>query len=253
MSLRLEKEGGLARLLIDRPEKRNAFNMAMWEALPPLLADAVSDPDIRVLELRSAKPGSAFCAGADIRELLANKDDARWRAANQRQINLVQHELARADIPTIAFIEGDCVGGGCGLAMACDLRVATEAARFGITPAKLGLVYPLHDVKLLVDLVGPGQAKRLLYTGALIDAEEARRIGLAEYLATDSAPVIEELLAASSYSARHVKRFVRRVLDGQAADDEATLDVFAEAFTMPDFAEGTAAFIAKRKPQFGKG
>jgi enoyl-CoA hydratase/carnithine racemase len=251
LTLRLEKSGPVARLLIDRTDKRNAFTMAMWETLPPLLAQAVADPAIRVLELRSAQAGTAFCAGADIRELLANKDDAAWRAANQRQINRVQHELARADIPTVAFVEGDCVGGGCGLAMACDLRVATPAARFGITPAKLGLVYPLHDVKLLIDLVGPGQAKRMLYTGALIEAEEARRIGLIEFIADDSAALIGQLLAATSYSAGHTKRFIQRVLDGQAADDTETLAVFAEAFTMPDFAEGTAAFVAKRKPEFG--
>jgi len=251
MTLRLVTEGPIARILIDRTDKRNAFNMAMWEALPELLAQAVADPKVRVLELRSATPGTAFCAGADIKELLANKDDAQWRAANQRQINLVQHELAQADLVTVAFVEGDCVGGGCGLAMACDLRIATARARFGITPAKLGLVYPLHDVKLLVDLVGPGQAKRLLYTGSLIEAHEALRIGLVEFVAEGSAELIEQLLAASSYSAQHTKRFVQRVLDGQAGDDPETLAIFAEAFTMPDFDEGTSAFVEKRKPEFG--
>ncbi len=249
--LRLEKDGAVARLLIDRTDKRNAFNMAMWEAFPALLADAVDDPAIRVLEVRSAVPGTAFCAGADIRELLANKDNSHWRAANQAEINRVQHDLARANLPTIAFVEGDCVGGGCGIAMACDIRVATPAARFGITPAKLGLVYPLHDVKLLVDLVGPGQAKRMLYTGELLDATEAQRIGLVEFIARDSDFLIDQLLAASSYSACHTKRFIRRVLDGQSEDDAETLHVFAAAFTREDFSEGTAAFVEKRKPRFG--
>jgi len=252
MTLRLEKDGGVARILIDRADKRNAFNMAMWEAFPPLLADAVNDPDVRVLVLRSAVPDTAFCAGADIKELLANKHDSSWRAANQAEINRVQHELARANLPTIAFVEGDCVGGGCGLAMACDMRVATPNARFGITPAKLGLVYPLHDVKLLVDLVGPGQAKRMLYTGELLDAAEAHRIGLVEFIAEDSAFLIEQLLAASSYTARHSKGFIRRVLDGQSEDDAETLGIFASSFTREDFAEGTAAFVEKRKPEFGK-
>ena len=250
MSLRLTREGAVARLLIDRADKRNAFDMAMWEALPALVAEAAADPAVRVLEVRAAEAGTAFCAGADIRELLANKDDADWRAANQAAINRAQWELARADVPTIAFVEGDCVGGGCGIAMACDIRVATPAARFGITPARLGLVYPLHDVKLLVDLVGPGQAKRMLYTGELLAAEEAQRIGLVEIIAGSGDEIASRIAAASGSSTRAIKGFVRRVLDGQVADDAETLATFAAAFTGPDFAEGTAAFVEKRQPDF---
>ena len=249
MTLRLEKHGHAAHLLIDRAAKRNAFNLAMWQALPGLLAQAAADPQLRLLVLRAAEPG-AFCAGADIGELLANKDDAGWRAANQSAINAAQFALTRFALPTIAFVEGDCVGGGCGLALACDMRIAAAKARFGITPAKLGLVYPLHDVKLLIDLIGPGQARRMLYTGSLIDAAEALRIGLVEVLGEDIAEVAEPILAASPHSAREIKRFVRRVLDGQSEDDAATLALFAEAFTGPDFIEGTSAFTEKRKPEF---
>jgi enoyl-CoA hydratase/carnithine racemase len=250
MSLRLSREGAVARLLIDRADKRNAFNMQMWEALPALVAEAVADPAAKVLEVRAAEPGSAFCAGADIRELLANKNDAGWRAANQAAINRAQYELARAEIPTIAFVEGDCVGGGCGIAMACDIRVAAPAARFGITPAKLGLVYPLHDVKLLVDLVGPGHARRMLYTGELLGSGEAHRIGLVEIVADSPDNLTAQIAAASASSARAIKGFVRRVLDGQVADDVETLAIFAAAFTGSDFAEGTTAFVEKRKPEF---
>lgn len=250
MTLRLEIEGTVAHLLIDRVEKRNAFTIAMWEALPRLLGEAAANPKLRLLVVRSAKSGSAFCAGADIRELLTNKDDAEWRRTNQRAINQVQYELARHPLPTLAFVEGDCIGGGCGIALACDLRVATERARFGITPARLGLVYPLHDVKLLTDLIGPGQAKRILYTGGLLSAEEALRIGLVECMAETPDALVEQLLDASPHSIRETKRFVRRVLDGQAEDDADTLRIFAEAFTGPDFLEGTSAFVAKRKPEF---
>jgi enoyl-CoA hydratase/carnithine racemase len=252
MTLRLAIEGTVATLLIDRADKRNAFNMAMWQAAPGLLEEAVSDPAVRLLVVRSAEAGGAFCAGADIRELLANKDDADWRAANQAAINRVQYELARLPLPTLAFIEGDCIGGGCGLALACDLRIATGAARFGITPAKLGLVYPLHDVKLLVDLVGPGQAKRILYTGALLEAGEALRVGLIEHLADSPDAWIAALIAASPHSIRHTKQFIRGVLDGQTGDDAETLATFAAAFEGPDFLEGTSAFVEKRKPEFGQ-
>ena len=252
MTLRLEIEGQVAHLLIDRADKRNAFDMAMWTALPGLLEQASDAPGLRLMVVRAAQPGGAFCAGADIRELLANKDDAVWRAANQAAINRVQYELARVSLPTLAFIEGDCIGGGCGIALACDLRIATDRARFGITPAKLGLVYPLHDVKLLTDLVGPGQAKRILYTGSLIDAAEALRIGLVEQLADSPDAIIDALLAASPHSVRETKKFVRRVLDGQTEDDAETLRIFAEAFTGPDFLEGTSAFVDKRAPDFGR-
>ncbi len=252
MTLRLEIDGEVAHLLIDRLDKRNAFNMAMWEAMPGLLDEAEADSGLRALVIRSAEPGGGFCAGADIKELLANKDDPDWRAANQAAINRVQYKLARLNLPTVAFVEGDCIGGGCGLALACDLRLATSAARFGITPAKLGLVYPLHDVKLLTDLVGPGQAKRILFTGGLLGADEAVRIGLVEMMVDEPSAMIEELISASPHSIRESKKFVRRVLDGQAEDDAETLRIFAEAFTGADFLEGTTAFVEKRKPQFGK-
>jgi enoyl-CoA hydratase/carnithine racemase len=250
MSLRLEHDGPIARLAIDRADKRNAFTLAMWEALPRLLEQAAAHPDLRLLVVQAAQPGGAFCAGADIAELLANREDADWRAANQAAINRAQHELTRFPLPTIAYVEGDAVGGGCGLALACDLRIATTTARFGITPAKLGLVYPLHDVKLLVDLVGPGQARRMLFSGALLDAEEAHRIGLVELLAGGPSCIQEAIVASSRHSTKAIKGFVRRVLDGQVEDDAETLAIFAAAFTSADFAEGTAAFVEKRKAQF---
>jgi enoyl-CoA hydratase/carnithine racemase len=190
MTLRLERQGAVAHLLIDRAEKRNAFNQAMWDLFPQLLAEAMADPAVHVLVMRAAQPGSAFCAGADIGEFAAGARDAGWRAANQAAINRVQHELARAPKPTIALVEGDCVGGGCGMALACDFRIAGPKARFGITPAKLGLVYPLHDTKLLVDLVGPSQAKRILFTGALLPAAEAQAIGMVTIIDADPAAAL---------------------------------------------------------------
>lgn len=250
MTLRLEKHGPVSHLLIDRADRRNAFNLAMWRMLPDLLAQASADPKCRVLVVKSAS-GGAFCAGADIAELVANRDDMAWHESNQQAINRAQFELTRFRLPTVAKVEGDCIGGGCGLALACDIRIAGAGARFGITPAKLGIVYPLHDVKLLVDLVGPGQARRLLFTGMLIDAAEAHRIGLVDELASAEDALIAQIVAASSNSTQAIKGFVRAVLDGQAQDDARSLQVFAAAFGGPDFKEGTAAFLEKRKPIFG--
>jgi enoyl-CoA hydratase/carnithine racemase len=249
MTLRLERDGPIGRILIDRPDKRNAFNQEMWEQFPVLLKQALIDRAIRVVVVQSATPGM-FCAGADISELMAHKDNPAWRELNQLAINRTQHELARFAKPTIAFIDGDCVGGGCGIALACDIRVASAQSRLGITPAKLGLVYPLHDTKLLVDLVGSGQAKKMLYTGELLSAEEALRVGLIEAVDESATSLARQVAANSAHSTHEIKGFVRRILDGQSDDDLETKRIFAEAFTKPDFAEGTSAFAEKRKPEF---
>lgn len=126
----------------------------------------------------------------------------------------------------------------------------TPRARFGITPARLGLVYPFHDTKLLVDLVGPGAAKRILFTGGLIDAGEAQRIGLVEIVAEDPDATIAAITRNAPSSTRGGKAMVHRVLDGQHADDDATRSMFADAFDGADFAEGVAAFLGKREPRF---
>lgn len=249
MSLRLERDGPIGRILIDRPEKRNAFNQEMWELFPVLLGAASIDRAIRVVVVQSATPGT-FCAGADVSELMAHKDNAAWREANQAAINRTQHELARFAKPTIAFIDGDCVGGGCGIALACDIRVATATSRLGITPSKLGLVYPLHDTKLLFDLIGPGQAKKMLFTGELLSAEDAMRIGLIEIIDDNANALARQIADNSAHSTHEIKAFIRRIIDGQSDDDLETKRIFAEAFTKPDFLEGTAAFLEKRKPKF---
>lgn len=253
MTIRLEKDGAVARLLIDRPERRNAMTQAMWERLPMLVGDAMADAAVRVLILTSATPGM-FCAGADINEFATHSGEEDWRVANQAAIRSSQYALAHAEKPVIAAIDGDCVGGGCGLAIACDMRIVSPAARLGITPAKLGIVYSLFDTKLLVDLVGPARAKRILFTGALHGAEEALSIGLADEIATDPLAAADTLARAIAANAQHSirssKAIIRRILDGQADDDVATLALFRDAFTLPDFAEGVAAFRNKRRPDF---
>ncbi|WP_188065069.1 enoyl-CoA hydratase/isomerase family protein [Sphingobium sp. KCTC 72723] len=253
MTVRLEKNGAIARLLIDRPERRNAMTQAMWEMLPALVDDAMADDSVRVLILGSAAP-AMFCAGADIGEFARCSGDADWRVANQAAIRASQYALAHAAKPAIAAIEGDCVGGGCGLAIACDLRIAAPGARLGITPAKLGIVYSLFDTKLLVDLVGPARAKRILFTGALHGAQDALAIGLVDEIADDpmtAAETLAQTIAANAqHSIRSSKAIIRRILDGQPDDDTETLAMFRDAFTLPDFAEGVAAFRDKRRPVF---
>jgi enoyl-CoA hydratase/carnithine racemase len=252
LTLRLETHGPIAHLIIDRTVKRNAFNQVMWEALPGLVAQAMADDAVCVLVLRSAEPG-IFCAGADIGELSSNADNPAWLAANQAAINRAQWDLTRAPKTTVALIDGDCVGGGCGLALACDLRIASARSRLGITPAKLGLVYPLHDTKLLVDLVGPANAKRMLFTGTLLNATEAHRIGLIDDIADGADALLNTLTSMSGHSQRQMKAMIRLILDGQVEDDDATRNMFADAFQGADFREGVDAFLTKRPPTFRSG
>lgn len=249
MSLRLEFDGPRANLLIDRAQTKNAFTQQMWEDLPRLLAEAQANPATRVLVLRSSTDG-AFCAGADIGEMVANKDNEAWLERNQSAIMAAQYQLTRLPLPTIAFIDGACFGGGCGLALACDMRLATSSAKFAITPARLGLVYPLHDIGLLVDLVGPGQASRMLFAGSPMDAAEALRIGLIEQVCEIPDDLANAIAANSAFSIRHMKSFVRSVRDGQREEDDQTRAIFAAAFREADFAEGARAFMEKRKAQF---
>lgn len=251
--LQLDLAPPIARIKIDRLPLKNAFNQAMWELLPTLLQQCVDDPDTRVIVLQSAASG-AFSAGADIGEFSSRASSPQWMASNQAAIRRAQRDLARLAKPTLALIEGACVGGGCGLAMACDIRVASPAARFGIPAAKLGLSYSLHDTKLLVELVGPSQAKRLLFSGQLIAAAEAHRIGLVDVVCEDAAEQAAALAGAianaSPAAITVIKSVIREILDGQVDDDARTRQRFAAAFTSEDFKEGVAAFLEKRPPRF---
>jgi len=246
MTVTLDIIGACATLTLDRPAKRNALTLAMWEALPGLVERAMADPTVRVLVVTGA--GGAFCAGADIGEFASQAADPAWRARNNAAIRATQVTLARAAKPVIAAIDGDAIGGGLGIALACDLRFASGRSRFGMTPAKLGLVYPLHDTKLLVDAVGAAAAKRMLFTAQIMDAGEAARIGLVEVVPDLVAAVDAFATAVTSLSAttqRAAKTIVRRILDGAFDDDAASADAFDAAFTGPDFAAGVAAFHAR--------
>ncbi|MXO89676.1 enoyl-CoA hydratase/isomerase family protein [Pontixanthobacter aquaemixtae] len=249
MTMRFERDGAIGYLLIDRAAKRNAVSLAMWQSIPALIDGIETEAGLRVVVVKSAS-GGAFSVGADIHEMLENRGNSDWLAQNRAAISQAQHRLARCSVPTIAFIEGDAMGGGCAIALACDIRMATGAARLGVTPARLGLVYPFHDIKLLSDLVGPGQAKRLLFTGEHLSASEAARIGLVDIIADEVGDLALSIARNSGRSNKAMKLMMRRVLDGQSDEDAMTRKMFADAFTDDDFAEGATAFAEKRPAKF---
>jgi enoyl-CoA hydratase/carnithine racemase len=231
----------VATVVISHPAKRNAMTAAMWRALPPLLDVLAADPAVRALVLTGA--GATFCAGADISTLRSSPDEAQGLAVR------AEEALAAFPKPTLAAIRGHCVGGGSQLAAACDLRFAAEGSLFGVTPAKLGIVYPASSTRRLVSLVGPATAKYLLFSGELIDAERALRTGL-----------VDEVLPGGELDAR-VGEFTR-ILAARSQLTQAAAKEFAggrtdrdahwaeQARGSKDTAEGVAAFLERRQPNF---
>ncbi|MFD1331277.1 enoyl-CoA hydratase/isomerase family protein [Methylopila musalis] len=250
----LSQDGPVATVILDRPAKKNALNEAAWRAFPTVAAEIAGRPEVRAVVLRGA--GGVFSAGADIAEFvaLAASDEARRRAYADA-VRDGEAAVAGIAVPTVAAIEGACVGGGCQIALACDLRIAAVGTRFGITPAKLGIVYPVDSTRRLVEAVGPARAKELLFTARLIDAEEALAIGLvhrvtqAAELDAAVAETVAALLRGSAYSLFAAKRMIDAL--STPAPDLAELDaLWRGGFAGEDLKEGAQAFLDKRAPRF---
>lgn len=251
----LKVEPPLAELVIDRPEKRNAISINMWASIPNLVDKAESDDEVKVLIIHGGDAG-AFAAGADIAEF--EHTYATSDAALNAGKTIAEALAAIEDCtkPTIAAIEGACVGGGVSLAMACDLRIAGTSARFGITPGKLGLVYPAGDTRRLLAAIGPGAAKDVLFTGRIFSAREAADMRLIERLSEDSRALQTardwalEIAATSQWSTRAIKQMIKGVQSGWADDDPAAVALFIQGFSNSDFKDGYRAFLEKRPPRF---
>ena len=245
--LRLDVDGYVAVLTIDRPAKRNAMSLEMWAAIPELIKQA----EARVLVIRGT---DHFSAGADIAEFATLRAGAEGALRYGAVVHAAERAIATYDRPTIAAINGACVGGGCEIALACDIRIAAPDARFGITPAKLGIVYNLTSTKQLVDAVGPAWAKQILCTAEIIDADTALRIGLVNELHEDPLARAGELAAMiaarAQFSVRGAKTIVNRIMAGHTEEDDEVRALYAESAGSADYAEGVAAFLEKRSPQF---
>ncbi len=248
-------DGAVATLILNRPDSHNAIRLGMYEALPGLLAEIDDDRSVKVLVVRGAG-SKAFASGADIsefREVRANAESAR---SYNKRVEAAERTLAGLSKPAIAMVHGHCFGGGCGLALACDLRFADEDAGFAITAGKLGLVYGLESTKRLVDLVGPAQAKWILMSGQRVEAHRALQIGLADEVVTPddleklTYEFAELLCTRAQYSIRATKQMVARIAAGQTEEDEESRELRNSSFDTDDYAEGVRAFLEKRRPSF---
>jgi len=251
----LQKDGAIARLILNRPEKRNAMTYAMWQAVPDCVADAAADPAVKVLIVQGVDR-KAFAAGADIgefEELFATREGS---ADYSDAVRGAEQALGNFPKPAIAMIHGDCFGGGVELAIACDLRFASTESRYGVPPAKLGVVYSLTSTRRLVDLMGPGKTRDLLFSGRAVKADEALAMGLVERLYSADAledqtvAYAESLLGNSQFSIRSAKKIVSEILRGATWEDDEIRDLRIDGFYGEDTKEGIRAYKEKRKPDF---
>jgi enoyl-CoA hydratase/carnithine racemase len=253
LPLTVSRDGHVARLTIDRPDKRNAMTAAMWAGLPGVLADLADDAAVRVLVVTGAGP--SFCAGADITDLLSGPDPADPMADVRRDNLAAQAALRNFPKPTVAMIRGHCIGGGVEIAASCDLRFADPTAVFGVTPAKVGVVYTPSSTKVLIDLVGPAMTKYLLFSGELIDAPTALRAGLVDQVVPADAlePEVHRfadvLASRSALSQRATKEVVAALSAGGDGEDVATR-WYPETIARGELAEGVSAFADRRPPRF---
>ena len=244
----------IGEIVINQPEKRNALNADMWARLPIILEQAKNKDELKVLVVRGA--GEHFASGADISEfatLYATEDSS---AKISKDIAAGMNALANFPLPTIAKIRGACVGGGCGLALCCDIRFADNTSKFAITPAKLGLVYPFDDVQRLIKTVGLPNAKDILFSARLITAKTAKKMGLINFrhkpddLDSAVTAYVEKIAGLSTQSAQITKKMFAAHSSGQFNDSAKTMKWFLEGFSSDDFKEGYTAFLEKRRPKF---
>lgn len=254
--LLIEREGHIARLTINRPEKRNAMTLAMWQALGDQAEAWAGDPEVRVLILAGAGDKS-FCAGNDISEFPTLRSTPDQRASYDAVTKRAYDALRTFPKPTIARIRGFCIGGGLELAQLCDLQVSADTAEFAVTPAKLGIGYKLDDILLLTGSVSPKHAKELLFTGARFSASDALRWGLISRAVPDAeldaavTGLAEQIAANAPLSVAAAKAIVGEAVKVEdARDQELCARLVAECDASDDRQEGQSAFSEKRQPVF---
>lgn len=255
-SVRYEAEGGIARLVVDQPEKMNAMTYAMWSSLPDHVARAEADAAVRAIVVTGAGE-RAFCAGADISQFgdIRDGDDAT-RAYDEAYLGGCA-ALANASKPSIAVIRGVCFGGGVGLAMSCDIRLARADARFRVPAARLGLGYAYDGIAALVGRLGLGATADLLFSARIVDAPEAQRLGVVNVLfgqdsfEEEAAAYLAAIAGNAPLTLRAVKQALVALAQPEAGRDRSAADAaVAACFSSSDYKEGQRAFKEKRAPAF---
>lgn len=248
------REGAIATVVLNRPEKLNALTKAMWHGLANAVATLSSDESVRCIIVRGAGE-KAFSPGNDIAEFATERASKAQAIAYGQAMHGALHALEACRHPLVAQIHGICVGGGVEIASLCDLRICGEGSRFGVPIKNLGLTMAYAEMAPLVRLVGSAVALEILLEGRIFDATEAKEKGLVTRVVPDGEVAAEARAAAERIAegaplvARWHKKFARRLADTRPISD-AERDECFDCFDTEDFRTGFAAFLAKKKPVF---
>jgi enoyl-CoA hydratase/carnithine racemase len=250
------KEGGVGFVTFNNPERHNAVSLEMWEATTRILNDFAADNEIRVVVLTGAG-GKAFVSGADISRFGTERATIEAIRAYNTKTDATYASIADFPKPTIAMIQGYCIGGGLGLATCCDLRICSDNSRFAVPAAKLGLGYGYNGLERLVDVVGPSFAKEIFYTARQFDAEEARIMGLVNRvvpvaeLQSYVKSITDMISVNAPLTIKAVKYTVGEILKDESKKNLArSTEMVEQCFASKDYTEGRTAFMEKRKPVF---
>jgi enoyl-CoA hydratase len=250
------KDGAVGWLVFNNPQRLNAVSYEMWRSLPEEIAGFVDDPDIRVVVLRG-EGDKAFISGADISQFEKARSSEAGIADYDDATRLANEAILVCPKPTIAMIQGYCIGGGLGVALCCDLRFAAANARFAIPAARLGLGYAYGGIKRLVDLVGPSFAKEIFYTARQFTADEALAMGLINriFSTADLLAAVNDMSARIGQNAPltiSAAKLAIELAEGEwdGKDSSAVDNAVAKCFASEDYKEGRRAFSQKRSPNF---
>ena len=255
--LLMEKDGPIGWIIFNQPEKRNAVSQEMWELMPDYVKDLAEDDAIRVVVLRGAGE-KAFVAGADISQFKERRRNMADEEAYGRISARGQESLKTLDKPLLAMIHGYCIGGGVSIAIGCDVRIASDDARFGIPAARLGLGYHYNGMERLMKLIGPAYTKEIFFTARTnFSAQDALRMGLVnqvvpkDELESFTRDYALTMARNAPLTLRSAKASVDQLLQPPEQRDLAALDaLIADCFNSQDYQEGVQAFSEKRRPQF---
>lgn len=242
-------------VVFDRVQYRNAMNLGMWEAIPEIMQKAADDDEVRAVAF-SGRTAESFSAGADITEFTTVRSGVKNATLYNDAVRDAEESIVYSPKPTLAYVRGWCVGGGCEVAVACDIRVGDSTARMGVTPAKLGIVYGQTSTSRLAQEVGPGFARYMLLSARIFDADTALRASLLhEVFEDDTADeqwrsLLRTVSGGAPVTQAGAKKLVARAVAGAGEEDEYADSWYRLSFDSTEYARGVESFTTKQKPTF---